>query len=56
MIYFKLEILIPCVAITSMIRQNMCDTTFLWFNWSDILTEKCPNFSIHTTTVKELVY
>ena len=30
MIYFKLEILITCGAITSIIRRNMYDTKFLW--------------------------
>ena len=30
MIYFKLKILIHCVATTSMIRRNMYDTKILW--------------------------
>ena len=30
MIYFKPEILIPCVAIISIMRRNIYDTKFLW--------------------------
>ena len=31
MIYFKLEILIPCVAATSVIRRNMYGIKIMWF-------------------------
>ena len=52
MIYFKLEILIPCVAIVSIIR-------YIWWQnvvyWSVFWTENWSNSSMHTATVKELV-
>ena len=51
----KLKIFIPCVATTSMIRQNMYDIQILWL--IGLISElKIGIVFQHTATVKELVY
>ena len=57
MIYLKLKILIPYVATTSIIRQDMYDIKFLWLTGSIFVLKIGLIFQyIQPTTVKELVY
>ena len=52
MIYFKLKILIPWDATTSMGNRNRYDIKILWL--LGLITDNWPGFSIHT--VQELLY
>ena len=54
MIYFKLEILKPCVALATMIIQNMIPNICVWLAWY-LNWELAEFFNTHSI-LKERVY